>query len=50
MGVAPVVAETSCCIAASYEANAFGVTTATRISDARIMCPGIVIVEAKPSW
>jgi len=48
VGVAPVMAETSCCIAASYEAKAFGVKTGTRISDARIMCPGIVIVEAKP--
>jgi DNA polymerase-4 len=48
VGVAPVLAETSCCIAASYEAKAFGVKTGTRISDARILCPGIVIVEAKP--
>lgn len=42
------MAESSCCIAASYEAKAFGVKTGTRISDARIMCPGITIVEAKP--
>ena len=48
VGVAPVMAETSCCIAASYEAKAFGVKTGTRISDARVMCPGIAIVEAKP--
>jgi DNA polymerase-4 len=48
VGVAPVMAESSCCIAASYEAKAHGVKTGTRISDARIMCPGIVIVEAKP--
>ncbi|MEI6673944.1 MAG: DNA polymerase [Verrucomicrobiota bacterium] len=48
VGVAPVMAETSCCIAASYEAKAFGVKTGTRISDARNMCPGIAIVEAKP--
>ncbi len=48
VGVAPVMAESSCCIAASYEAKAFGVKTGTRVSDARIMCPGIAIVEAKP--
>lgn len=48
VGVAPVMAESSCCIAASYEAKAFGVKTGTRISDARIMCPGIAIVESKP--
>lgn len=48
MGVAPVMAESSCCIAASYEAKAFGVKTGTRICDARVMCPGIAIVESKP--
>jgi DNA polymerase-4 len=49
VGVAPVMAESSCCIAASYEAKAFGVKTGTRISEARIMCPGIAIVESKPA-
>jgi DNA polymerase-4 len=49
VGVAPVLAESSCCIAASYEAKAFGVKTGTRISEARILCPGIAIVEAKPA-
>ena len=48
VGVAPVMAESSCCIAASYEAKAFGVKTGTRICDARMMCPGIAIVESKP--
>ena len=49
VGVAPVMAESSCCIAASYEAKAYGVKTGTRISDARVLCPGIAIVESKPS-
>jgi DNA polymerase-4 len=49
VGVAPVMAESSCCIAASYEAKTFGVKTGTRISDARILCPGIAIVESKPA-
>lgn len=49
VGVAPVMAETSCCIAASYEAKAFGVKTGTSIRDARVMCPGIAIVESKPA-
>ena len=48
VGVAPVMAESSCCIAASYEAKVFGVKTGPRISEARILCPGIAIVEAKP--
>jgi hypothetical protein len=37
VGVTPVMAESFCCIAASYEAKAFGVKTGTRISDARII-------------
>ncbi len=49
VGVAPVMAETSCCIAASYEAKACGVGTGTPIREARVMCPGIVIVESKPA-
>ena len=49
VGVAPVMAETSCCIAASYEAKRFGVKTGTVIRDARILCPGIRIVESKPA-
>jgi len=49
VGVAPVMAETSCCIAASYEAKAFGVKTGTGIREARVLCPGIAIVESKPA-
>lgn len=49
VGVAPVMAESSCCIAASYEAKAFGVKTGTGVAEARKLCPGIAIVESKPS-
>lgn len=49
VGVAPVMAETSCCIAASYEAKKLGIKTGTSVRDARILCPGIRIVESKPS-
>ena len=48
VGVAPMLAESTCCIAASYEAKAFGIKTGTRVADARQMCPGIAIVEARP--
>lgn len=47
VGVVPVMAETTCCIAASYEAKAFNVRTGTRVSDARKMCPGIEFVEGR---
>ena len=46
VGVVPVMADSSCCIAASYEAKAFGVKTGTRVSDAKRMCPGIALVLA----
>ncbi len=48
VAVVPVCAETTCCIAASYEAKAFGVKTGTRVSDARQLCPDLCVVEARP--
>lgn len=48
VAVAPMLVESTCCIAASYEAKAYGVKTGTRVSDARQMCPGIVILNARP--
>ena len=47
VGVVPMMADTTCCIAASYEAKAFGVKTGTIVADAKRMCPGIVLVEAR---
>jgi DNA polymerase IV len=47
VGVVPVMAETSCCIAASYEAKKFGVKTGTGVREARQLCPGIVFVHAQ---
>lgn len=46
VGVVPVMADSSCCIAASYEAKAFGVKTGTRMSEAKRLCPGIALVLA----
>jgi DNA polymerase-4 len=47
VGVVPMMADTTCCIAASYEAKAYGVKTGTIIADAKRMCPGLVLVEAR---
>ena len=47
VGVVPVMADTTCCIAASYEAKAFGVKTGTRVSQAKLLCPGITLVLAR---
>ncbi|MDP3677811.1 MAG: DNA polymerase, partial [Methylotenera sp.] len=48
IGVLAVMAETTCCIAASYEAKAFGVKTGTLVSEARKLCPEMIFVEARP--
>jgi DNA polymerase-4 len=47
VGVVPMMADTTCCIAASYEAKAFGVKTGTLVAEARRLCPNIHFVEAR---
>jgi DNA polymerase-4 len=47
VAVVPTPAETTCCIAASYEAKAFGVKTGTQVREAKRMCPGLVLVDAR---
>jgi len=47
--VVPVSADTTCCIAASYEAKKYGVKTGTRVSEAKRLCPDIQLVEARPA-
>jgi DNA polymerase-4 len=48
VAVAPLNAETTACVAASYEAKKFGIRTGTMVREARRMCPGIVIIPASP--
>lgn len=45
LAVVPTMADTTSCIAASYEAKAFGVKTGTQVGEAKKMCPGIVLIE-----
>lgn len=47
IAVVPVMTDKTCCIAASYEAKAFGVKTGTMVSDARKLCPEIQLIEAR---
>jgi len=49
VGVVPVLAATTCCIAASVEAKQFGVTTGTPVWEAVERCPEIKLVEARPA-
>ena len=47
VAIVPMIADATCCIAASYEAKAFGVRTGTIVADAKRMCPEIVLVEGR---
>ncbi|MFO0959448.1 MAG: hypothetical protein U0800_18775 [Isosphaeraceae bacterium] len=49
VAVVPVVADTTCCIAASYEARRFGVKTGTQVGLARRLCPSLRLVRARPA-
>lgn len=48
VGIVPVMAETTGCVAVSLEAKAMGLKRNARVADARVLCPGIIIVEARP--
>src|SRR5215469_12527025 len=48
VGVVAVKTDSTCCLAASYEAKAYGVKTGIGIKDAKALCPHIEIVEARP--
>ncbi|MCB0347777.1 MAG: hypothetical protein KDD37_03035 [Bdellovibrionales bacterium] len=47
VAVVPTQADSTSVIAASYEAKAFGVKTGVRVGDAKRMCPGLKLVEAR---
>jgi DNA polymerase-4 len=44
LAVVPTQADTTCCIAASYEAKALGIKTGTQVGEAKRICPQIVLV------
>jgi len=47
IGIVPMQdVDTTCILAASYEAKHFGVKTGTSVRDAKDMCPGIILLPA----
>jgi len=44
LAVVPTMADTTSCIAASYEAKALGIKTGTQVGEAKRICPGIILV------
>ena len=49
LAVVPALADTTCCIAASYEAKALGIKTGTQVGEAKRVCPEIVLIEGNHS-
>jgi len=47
IAVVPVMTDSTCAIAASYEAKAFGIKTGTPIWEAKKKCPGLKLVQAR---
>ncbi len=47
VAVVPGMMDTTCCIAASYEAKAFGVKTGTLVREAKRLCPELVLLEGQ---
>jgi len=45
LAVVPTKADTTCCIAASYEAKVLGIKTGTQVGEAKKICPEIVLIE-----
>ncbi len=47
VAVAPIMTDSTCAIAASYEAKRFGVKTGTPLREAKRLCPGLIVVPAR---
>ena len=47
VAVVPMLADSTCCIAVSYEAKAFGIKTGTNVAEAVRLCPHLRLIEAK---
>ena len=48
IAVVPLMSEHTSCIAASYDAKRAGIKVGTPVAEARLLCPGIAIVESRP--
>jgi DNA polymerase-4 len=46
IAVVPMISDSTSVIAASYEAKKYGIKTGTRVSDAKKMCPGLILASS----
>lgn len=49
LAVVPMLVDSTCVIAASYEAKKFGIKTGTLVRDAKRMCPDLILVSGNHS-
>jgi DNA polymerase-4 len=47
IAIVPVEAATTCCIAVSYQAKAYGIQTGMMVGDAKTLCPHLIFVHAR---
>ncbi|MEO0529082.1 MAG: DNA polymerase [Planctomycetota bacterium] len=47
VAVVPMMTDRTCCIAASYEARAYGIKTGTNVGQARRQCPDLLLVKGR---
>ena len=47
VGIVPMMARSTCCLAASYEAKAYGIKTGTPVWQALQLCPSLQLVVAR---
>ena len=47
IGIVPMMARSTCCLAASYEAKAYGIKTGTPVWEALQLCPSLQLVVAR---
>ncbi|MEI7529428.1 MAG: DNA polymerase, partial [Elusimicrobiota bacterium] len=45
VAVVPLLSDSTCCIAVSYEGKAFGIKTGTNVGEARRLCPQMKFIE-----
>ncbi len=45
IAVVPLLADTTCCIAVSYEGKKFGIKTGTMVGEAKRLCPKMIFIE-----
>jgi DNA polymerase IV len=48
VGVVPVEADTTCCIALSYQAKSYGLQAGMVVAAAKALCPHLILVKARP--